>query len=77
MEGVETGMSDGGPQAAQGVAWIARGLEALFDDLPFRTDGNATPDDPDFDADLVIVGSGYGAAVASRPSSWAAWRKRC
>lgn len=62
----ENGGSASRPQPPQGVTWLARGLEALVDDLPFKPKGDAAPTDPDFAADLVIVGSGYGAAVAAR-----------
>lgn len=66
MADAEAGESVSRPQPTPGVTWIARGLEALFDDLPFTAEGATAPSDPDFDADLVIVGSGYGAAVAAR-----------
>ncbi|MBC7728500.1 MAG: alpha/beta fold hydrolase [Microbacteriaceae bacterium] len=54
------------PGALSAVNWLANGLESLFDDC--RHDGPAVEGEtaPDFNTDLVIVGSGYGAAVAAR-----------
>ena len=54
------------PAAVSALTWLAKGLESLFDDC--RYDGLADEGlpRPDFDTDLVIVGSGYGAAVAAR-----------
>ena len=54
------------PGAVSAVNWLARGLESLFDDC--RHDGPPVEGltRPEFDTDLVIVGSGYGAAVAAR-----------
>jgi cholesterol oxidase len=54
------------PATASAVNWLAKGLESLFDDRPYGGPTDASPLRPDFDTDLVIVGSGYGAAVAAR-----------
>lgn len=48
-----------------------QGLESLFDDRAYKGPAIEGPaiegkTSPDFDTDLVIVGSGYGAAVAAR-----------
>ena len=56
----------GPPSAASAVSWRPQGLESLFDDRPYRGPVIAGVPSPDFDSDLVIVGSGYGAAVAAR-----------
>ena len=54
------------PAAASAVNWLAKGLESLFDDCPYGGPAIEGPSSPDFETDLVIVGSGYGAAVAAR-----------
>ena len=54
------------PGTASAVAWLSQGLESLFDDRPYLGPDVEGTDRPDFDTDLVIVGSGYGAAVAAR-----------
>lgn len=54
------------PAAASAVAWLAQGLASLFDDRPYEGPAIEGQERPDFDTDLVIVGSGYGAAVAAR-----------
>lgn len=44
------------------TAWLSRGLTALVEELSQKEEaGNR----PDYDFDVVIVGSGYGAAVAA------------
>ena len=54
------------PGTASAVSWRARGLESLFDDRPYEGPAIEGQPRPDFDTDLAIVGSGYGAAVAAR-----------
>src|SRR2546425_654014 len=44
------------------TAWLSRGLEALVEALPQI---ESAPHAAGFDFDVVIVGSGYGAAVAA------------
>ena len=54
------------PGPAPTVNWRPQGLESLFDDRAYRGPVIAGTPSLDFDTDLVIVGSGYGAAVAAR-----------
>ena len=54
------------PDAVSAVNWLAKGLESLFDDRPYDGPAVEGMPRPDFDTDLAIVGSGYGAAVAAR-----------
>ncbi|SDJ06172.1 Choline dehydrogenase [Bradyrhizobium sp. Rc2d] len=48
--------------ASRQTAWLSRGLTALVEDLSLLDEGGNRPD---YDFDVVIVGSGYGAAVAA------------
>ena len=45
--------------------WISRGLESLQAELASRAQAAPAKAEPDFDFDVLIVGSGYGGAVAA------------
>ena len=46
------------------VTWLSCGLETLVDDCQWMANPEL-PDRPEHDFDVVIVGSGYGGAVAA------------
>src|ERR1700692_2783147 len=46
----------------QQTAWLSRGLESLVDERPWMSDSNSKHL---YDFEVVIVGSGYGGAVAA------------
>jgi choline dehydrogenase-like flavoprotein len=48
------------------VAWLGQGLECLVERFPHIDRESCVEPPPGHDVDLVIVGSGYGAAVAAR-----------
>ncbi len=53
-------------RAETACAWLGHGLESLVENFPDMDAAPADEADADAHVDLVIVGSGYGAAIAAR-----------
>ncbi|RZM02207.1 MAG: alpha/beta fold hydrolase, partial [Variovorax sp.] len=65
-EEAPTGARDAPGTPATDVAWLGQGLECLVERFPHMDIESPGEPPPGCDVDLVIVGSGYGAAVAAR-----------
>ena len=81
VHGAEMGRGGGSPDPAAPAtapAWLGLGLASLVDRFPqIDARGSAAGDSEvggACDVDMVIVGSGYGAAVAARELAGQPWK---